>query len=312
MPDLQPQLHPQKTKTPGTHRVRVTPLARAMADSLHIDLAKVKGTGMFGGICKADIDLYQKQHVAKISDDSFVSKEKMEKSPAQEQAKSKALLMRKAIADAMTRANREIPHYYLHNEIELSSFQKQLETLNAERSVLEQILPVSLFAKAIALACKEYPEFNGFWLEDRFQGSDAVHLGVAISQRKGGLIAPAILNVQEKNLETINRELLDLIQRARRGKLRSSEINSATITLTAMGDLGVDTVYGVIYPPQVALVGVGKIKEKPWAEAGMLGIKPLATLTLSADHRASFGVRGALFLRRIEQLVREGNINKGH
>ena len=99
--------------------------------------------------------------------------------------------------------------------------------------------------------------------------------------------------------------LADLITRARSGRLRSSEIREGTITVTNLGDLGVETVYGVIYPPQVALIGFGRIVESPWAEQGMLGVKPVLTATLAADHRATDGHRGAQFLQTLAHLLQE-------
>jgi pyruvate dehydrogenase E2 component (dihydrolipoamide acetyltransferase) len=97
--------------------------------------------------------------------------------------------------------------------------------------------------------------------------------------------------------------LHDLVNRARHGMLRSSEMSDPTITVTNLGDLGVDAVYGVIYPPQVALVGFGRVQERPWAQSGLLGVRPVVTATLSADHRVSDGHRGCLFLAGIDALL---------
>ena len=102
---------------------------------------------------------------------------------------------------------------------------------------------------------------NGFWIEGAFKPSAAVHVGVAISIRQGGLIAPAIHDVDKKSLSEIMVNLRDLVKRVRAGVLRSSEIADATITVTSLGEQGIETVFGVIYPPQVALVGFGKIVE---------------------------------------------------
>lgn len=146
---------------------------------------------------------------------------------------------------------------------------------------------------------------NGFWVDGAFKPSEAVHVGVAISLRQGGLIAPAIHDVDKKGLDEIMVNLQDLVKRVRAGVLRSSEIADATITVTSLGEQGVETVFGIIYPPQVALVGFGQITERPWAANGMLGARPVMMATLAADHRASDGHRGALFLARIERLLQE-------
>lgn len=99
--------------------------------------------------------------------------------------------------------------------------------------------------------------------------------------------------------------LRDLVNRARTGSLRSSEMSDPTITVTNLGDQGVESVFGVIYPPQVALVGFGRVVERPWADHGMVGARPVVTATLSADHRASDGREGAVFLSTVDRLLQE-------
>jgi pyruvate dehydrogenase E2 component (dihydrolipoamide acetyltransferase) len=159
--------------------------------------------------------------------------------------------------------------------------------------------------KAVAGALPEVPELNGFWIDGAFKPSAAVHLGVAIALRGGGLIAPAIHDANAKSVAELMAALGDLIQRARSGALRSSELTDATVTVTNLGEQGVESVYGVIYPPQVALVGLGKIVERPWAEDGGVFVRRVLHATLSADHRASVGHRGGLFLAALERLLQQ-------
>jgi pyruvate dehydrogenase E2 component (dihydrolipoamide acetyltransferase) len=211
--------------------------------------------------------------------------------------------MRKAIAAAMTRSKREIPHYYLGTHIDMSKAMSWLQAENLKRPVTERLLYAVLLLKAVALAVHEVPEINGFWTDGAFRPSEAVHVGVAISLRQGGLIAPAIHDVDKKNLAEIMGNLRDLVKRVRAGVLRSSEIADATITVTSLGEQGVETVFGIIYPPQVALVGFGKIVEQPWAVNGMVGARPGIMATLAADHRVSDGHRGGLFLAAIDRLL---------
>jgi pyruvate dehydrogenase E2 component (dihydrolipoamide acetyltransferase) len=180
-----------------------------------------------------------------------------------------------------------------------------LQTENLKRPVTERLLYAILLLKAVALAVHEIPEMNGFWVEGGFKPSEAVHVGVAISLRQGGLIAPAIHDLDKKSLDEIMVNLRDLVKRVRAGVLRSSEIAEATITVTSLGDQGVETVFGIIYPPQVALVGFGKVTEQPWAVNGMVGAKSVVMATLAADHRASDGHRGGLFLAAINRMLQE-------
>ena len=205
----------------------------------------------------------------------------------------------------MSRANREIPHYFLGVDIDLSRVLEWLRAENRRRPVTERMLASALLLKAAALAAHEVPEMNGLFREDRFEPSEAVNLGVAISLRGGGLVAPAILDAANKPADVIMKELADLVDRARKGKLRASEMSAGTITVTNLGDQGVDFVYGVIYPPQVALVGFGRVQERAWAQDGMVGARPVVTATLAADHRVSDGHRGGIFLTRVERLLQE-------
>ena len=159
--------------------------------------------------------------------------------------------------------------------------------------------------KAVALTLKKYPEMNGFFHDGAFQPAASAHIGVAISLRQGGLIAPAIHDVGEKTLEQLMLDLTDLVKRARAGSLRSSEMSDPTITVTNLGEQGVAAVYGVIYPPQVALAGFGRIVEQPWVENGALTVMPVVTASLAADHRVSDGHRGALFLAELRDLLQQ-------
>jgi pyruvate dehydrogenase E2 component (dihydrolipoamide acetyltransferase) len=211
--------------------------------------------------------------------------------------------MRQAIAAAMTRANREIPHYYLSTTIDLQPALTWLSRQNEQCSVNDRLLYGVLLLKATALALREVPELNAFWQDDRPVLQSSIHLGVAVSLRGGGLIAPALHDADRKSLGELMRELQDLVVRVRAGGLRSSELADPTITVTSLGEKGVEAVYGVIYPPQVALVGFGKVVERPWCVAGEVVARPLVTATLAGDHRATDGHRGGIFLAAVERLL---------
>jgi pyruvate dehydrogenase E2 component (dihydrolipoamide acetyltransferase) len=213
--------------------------------------------------------------------------------------------MRRAIAATMARSKREIPHYYVATDIDVGRARSWLDAENAKRPVTERLLFAALLLKASARAVREVPEMNGFFLEGAFQPSRGIHLGVAISLRQGGLLAPAIHDVDVKSIAEVQAALNDLVARARTGRLRSSEMSDPTMTITSLGDQGVGTVFGVIYPPQVALVGFGRVAERPWASGGMLGVRPSVTATLSADHRVSDGHRGALYLAAVDRLLQK-------
>lgn len=211
--------------------------------------------------------------------------------------------MRQAIAKAMSRSNAEIPHYYLSTSVNMTPALHWLEAYNKNKSIQERILPAALLIRAAVYALKEVPELNGFWKNDQLQMSTQINPGIAIALRKEGLITPAILGAEQMDLDATMQALGDLITRTRSGKLRNTEITQQTITLTNLGDLGVESVYGVIYPPQVALVGFGRIMDAPWAQGDMLCVRKVMQATLAGDHRATDGRTGGKFLDRLNQIL---------
>ena len=273
--------------TPAPAHVKATPLARKIAAELGVDLTTVKGSGPGGAIERADVE--QAAVAKKIELPAAAA------APAEAQEKFQAG-MRRAIAAAMARSNRDIPHYYLQTRIDMTRALRWLEAENAKRSIKDRLLPAVLTLKAVALALNDVPELNGFWINDQHQPSDAIHVGFAISLRKGGLVTPAIHEADRKTLDELMAAMRDVINSARSGHLRASEMSDPTITVTNLGDLGVESVFGVIYPPQVALVGFGRIAEQPWADNGMFGVRPVLMASLAGDHRATDGHRGAQFL----------------
>jgi pyruvate dehydrogenase E2 component (dihydrolipoamide acetyltransferase) len=209
--------------------------------------------------------------------------------------------MRRAIAAAMARSKREIPHYYLSTTVDLTRALAWLETVNAARPPAQRLLLAALLMKAVAHGLDKSPEFNGFFTTEGFRRGAGIHIGTAIAIRGGGLVAPAIHDAETLSLDELMTRLRDLVARARAGALRSSELSDPTITVTSLGERGVETVFGVIYPPQVALVGFGTPVERPWAVAKEIVVRSLLTVTLAADHRASDVHQGARFLAAIDR-----------
>jgi pyruvate dehydrogenase E2 component (dihydrolipoamide acetyltransferase) len=205
----------------------------------------------------------------------------------------------------MSRSKKTIPHYYLGTTVDLQAAVSWMQAANVQRPVAARLVPAALMLKACALAAREIPDVNGFYTDGRFRPSPAVHLGVAVSLRGGGLIAPAIHDADTLSLDLLMERLRDVVARARSGHLQRAEMADPTITVTNLGDLGVESVYGVIYPPQVAMVGFGRVVEQPWAQDGMLGVRHAVTATLSADHRVTDGLRGGRFLTRVSELLQK-------
>lgn len=279
---------------PPTRAPRASPSVRQRALELGIDLGKVAGSGAKGAITVADLE-----RAAASAQQAKPAAARPSATPFAPDA------MRRAIAAAMTRAKREIPHYYLATTVDFEPALRFVERVNAQRDPEQRLLYAVLLLKALALALKEVPELNGFWRQDRFEPSAAAHVGVAVSLRRRGLIAPALHDVADKDLDTLMTQLKDLVQRARAGGLRSSELTDTTITLSSLGDNGVETLYPIITPPQVAIVGAGSVVRRPWVIGEGVAVRRVVTLTLAGDHRVSDGHRGALFLAALERLLQK-------
>ena len=269
---------------PARHQQRASPAARKAAEELHVDIASVGGTGAGGAITREDVERAASR-----------------RRPEARERPEAADRMRTAIAAAMSRSKREIPHLYLSTTVDMAKPLAWLTAENEKRAVERRLLPIVLLLKAVARAVRDVPEMNGFWRDEAFRPADGVHVGCAIALREGGLVAPAIHDTDRKSLDEVMGGLTDLVARARRGTLRSSELSDPTITVTNLGDLGVETAFAIIYPPQVAIVAFGRVAQRPWVADGRIEPRSVMTASVSADHRTVDGRRAGQFLAAIER-----------
>jgi pyruvate dehydrogenase E2 component (dihydrolipoamide acetyltransferase) len=266
--------------------LKVSPAARRRARELHVEVEALTGTGPGGAITVEDVER------AKPSPPPSPAK-------AGEGAEHEKGGMREAIAAAMSRSKREIPHYYLSTTVDVTPVTEWLAAHNATAPVAERLLFAALIVKSVALACRELEGFGGFYRDGRYEQSPAVHVGVAVALRGGGLVAPAIMDTADKPLAALMEDFRALVTRARAGRLRASELAAPTIILTSLGEASVDAVFPIIQPPQVAIVGAGAVVERPWVVDGKVVPRQVLTLSLGADHRVTDGRLGAQFLARI-------------
>lgn len=294
---------------PKVERIKISPLARKMAEENHLDISMIKGTGPEGSIVKADIEtavLNQgKGKVEKtkpVKMEMVQEKQKVEDEELKKTSSPSSEGIRLAVAAAMSKSNKEIPHYYLEKRINLSRSMQWLKETNKDRSVAQRLLPVALFIKATAKALDDVPDLNAT-CENGLQRKNEINVGLVVSLRTGGIMAPSIPSADSKSIDEIMEAVNDIIPRARAFKLRSSEISQSTFTITSLGDGGAEKVFGLIYPPQVGIVGFGEISDQPFAENGMLGIHPVVDVTLAADHRATDGLVGSKFLAALNRYL---------
>lgn len=275
-----------------------SPAAKARATEAGLDLAGLTGSGPGGAVLLGDVEAHLRNAPATTP-----------QAPDKPATKGKPGLdmseMRRAIASAMSRSKREIPHYYLSHRIDLQRAQDWLSATNAARSPDQRLLMGALLIRATIRALAKVPELNGRHEGGDYTPSQSVNCGMAIALRGGGLIAPAIMDAGDKGLDDIMDAMRDLVARTRVGRLRNSEVTQGTITISSLGETGVDALFGVIYPPQVALVGFGTPRAEPLVHAGAVAARVCVTATLAADHRVSDGRRGAIFLAEIDRLLQE-------
>jgi len=269
-------------------RVPASPLARRLAAERGIELADLHGSGPGGAVVEADVLAAPTPSPAATQPES---------------PKRSATTMRALIAERMATANREIPHYHLSRDLDVDPLESWLTARNTGRPINERVLPAACFIRAVALAAARHRELNGWWVDDRFEPADSVNVAMAISLRRGGLVTPHVERADERSLDEVMAALTERVAAARSGNLRSSWMTGATITITHLGDTGADLVHGVISPPQVALVGFGRLRPGPWAVDGDVVVRPIVTTTLAADHRATDGVIGSRFLATLAELI---------
>jgi pyruvate dehydrogenase E2 component (dihydrolipoamide acetyltransferase) len=278
-------------------RILASPSAKSLADELGVDLAAIHGSGPKGRIQRRDVEAAARGAAPPAPSPA--------PPPAAAEPGDAQAAMRQAIAAAMARSKREIPHFYLSESIDLSAAMAWLGHENLTRSVQDRLLPGVLMLKAVALALREVPELNATWQGGSLVRSDSIHVGVATFLRGGGLVAPALHDADRQSLDELMGAFRDLVSRARAGRLRSSEMSDPTSTVTSLGERGSESVLPIIFPPQVAIVGFGRVVERPWVSDGQVLVCPVVTATLAADHRVTDGHRAAALLTAVNRLLQE-------
>ncbi len=281
-----------KRKTPALPKlIKASPLAKKLAREYGINLSKVKRTGPEGRIAKKDILKLIKREEGPL----------VKEVPSEEGIPLSGV--RKIIAERMGKSKREIPHFYLTCEVDLSIVAKTMKEEIKEKPVKESEVHLTytdLLIKACGYGLKGVPQVNSTFKEGKIYQSSQINVGVAIG-RDERLVVPIIKNVDRKSLFEIAKERKRLIKRTKENKLSLEELEGSSFTLSNLGMFGIKTFSAIINPPQVCILAIGEIKDRVVTIAREIEIRPIMEMTLSCDHRVINGILGARFLQKVKE-----------
>ena len=285
----------------GINAVKSSPLVRRMAREHFIDLRKIKGTGKNGRITKDDtINYINLRHRADTIKPEFTwpGREEEEVVPVKG--------VRKAIWDRMTKSAFTIPHVTTFDECDMTELiawrKKYADKIEQQRGVRVTFLP--FIAKAVIYAAKDYPWINATVENEEIHVKKHFNIGMAVA-RENSLIVPVVKNCEQKSILEIAREMRELADKANADTLKMDEISGGTFTITNAGVYGATASTPIIAHPQVAILGVHKIKETPVVKNGEIVVRPIMTFGMSFDHRVVDGGYAVQFLRKMIEYLED-------
>ncbi len=295
---------PQNAPTQETHadgRVKISPLAKKMAETKGVDIHKVTGSGENGRIVKQDIDNYvptpEKPKEKTVSNTPNTAQVSIGQESYEEVAVSQ---MRKTIAKRLAESKFTAPHFYLTMAIEMD---KAIEARNQMNTVPNVKISFNdMVVKATAMALKQHPAVNSSWLGDKIRTNHHVHIGVAVAV-EDGLLVPVIRFADQKSLSQISAETKDLAGKAKTKKLQPADWAGNTFSISNLGMFGIDEFTAIINPPDACILAVGAIQETVIVKDGQIKAGNIMKVTLSCDHRVVDGATGASFLKSLKELL---------
>ncbi len=287
---------PAAQKVVSPQEVRISPLARKIAEENNIDVSAIKGTGPEGRIVKEDVLRAVEERKAAPA-----------RPAAKEATEAKVIPlspMRKTIARRMSESFQTAPHFWVTDEADATDLKKlhrQLAPLIEKESGVRLTL-TDLLVKLVAKALKEQPHVNASWTEEGVKILGEINVGIA-TDVPGGLIVPVIRDAGNKSLAQIATVRADLVVRGREGKATFDDMTGGTFTLNNVGALGIRCINAIINPPQAAILTVGKIADRAVVVNGEIAIRPMMDMSLGGDHRVLDGGNGGRFLARVRELI---------
>ncbi|MPZ13643.1 MAG: hypothetical protein GEU73_04345 [Chloroflexi bacterium] len=276
-------------------RLRASPVARRLAEEAGIDLASVHGTGPDGRIVKRDIEAARGAELSARGEG---------RAPTEEDTVQNVPLtrMRETIARRMQQSKQTAPHYYLSDQVDMTEALRMRVQVNEALGDAGRVSVNDVILLATARTLLRHPRFNAHWREDSLELHSQINLGLAVALDEG-LVVPAIVDCGRKGLAQIAGEARDVAERARHGSLSAEEFAASTFTISNLGAFGIETLVPIINPPQVGILGIGAVREKPVVRGGEVVARHMMSVVLAGDHRATDGAEGARFLATLRQLL---------
>ncbi|UVW84500.1 pyruvate dehydrogenase complex dihydrolipoamide acetyltransferase [Wolbachia endosymbiont of Aedes albopictus] len=275
-------------KEEGTEGIiKISPLAKKIAQNEGVNVQQLKGTGPYGRIIKADVLEFL---------DSGIRTESPEKDTIVEVSN-----MRQVIAQRLTESKQNVPHFYLTVDCQvdkLISLKNEINSADENNKVTIN----DLIIKAVAFSMKKFPDINSSWIDNKILKYSNADISIAVAL-EDGLITPIVKNADKKGILSISKEVKDLVSRARSGKLRPEEFQGGGFTISNLGMFGIKAFSAIINPPQSCIMAVGASKKQPIVMNEKIEIAEIMTVTLSVDHRAVDGALGAKFLNAFKRYI---------
>jgi len=285
------------TAGPGG-RVKISPVAKKIADENKLDITKIQGTGPGGRVVREDVLKHMEQAKAALAPATAPA------APAASDRLVKLTGMRKVIARKMLESKVQAAQAYMSNTVDATKIQEYRQVLMPyiEKKSGVKITITDLMMKITAAAIEVHPVINTRWTDEGILWIKDVHMGMAMALDEG-LIVPVIWNINKKSLTEIAKERVSLIDRGRKGKLTPDEMKGSTFTLSAMGMFGLESFTAIINQPENAILGVGAIIDKPVVVNGQIVIRPMMNVTLTYDHRTIDGAKAGMFMTTLKSFI---------
>ena len=279
-------------------RIRVSPLARRLAEEHGIDLSRIQGSGPGGRIVKEDVEKAIEEKEKKLVIEKVKTPIEKERVPLSR--------MRKIIAQSLTESYQSTPHFFLHQEIYAEELVKMREKILplVEKETGLRVSYTDILVKMVAKALEKFPLFRAHLVGEEIEISPEVNVGVAVALEEG-LIVPVVKRANQKGISQITQEINTLAQKAKSNQLTPEEISGGVFTVSNLGMWGVDSFTAIINPPEAAILACGAIRKKPFFNGKELVPAYLWELNLSCDHRLIDGALAAQFMQFLKNLLEE-------